>query len=385
MNFVECNKCGKCKNICPSYSIFLNEAFSPRGRVQLISYLKENKLTESRSLRERVFSCLLCGTCSNNCPLDVNVPYLVYEARERMHKGLSGLLFKYFSLYPGAFFSLIRTLNQIKPIINLLKKQKKLPTNFLEKFSFFPNKKFDNEAFRIFNKVRPKGRVALFLGCTTNFLFPSISEALINILISADFEVIIPKQYCCGAPLLSAGFKEDMIKLARKNIENYNYFNIDGVITPCPTCAHFLSGVYKDFTGEEIKVLKLGDLISDITFHQTLSTNYHSLSTIFHVSCHSKNYTKETESILSLLKDFDITKKDGCCGFAGLFSFLFERQSMDILEKKVLEYQKADIIISSCPNCMIQFKFAFKNRRILHYAEFISNIVKGDKDERKRP
>lgn len=382
MDFTECNRCGKCKELCLSYKIFLNEAFSPRGRVQIFSLFREGSIPESKAFRERIFSCLLCGACTVNCPLEVNVPYLMYDAREKTQKNFLLLLFKYFSLYPRLFFSTLQILNRLKPLKNFIIKQKILPAIFLDKLSAFEKKSFDTYSLKIFNRIKPKGRIALFLGCSTNFLMPSISNSIIELLLLANFEIIVPKQNCCGAPLLGAGFKKEMINLARKNLQIYKSFNIDGVITPCPTCGHFINSVYKEFTGESVTLLNIADLIESIEL-KPAQTAYKKI--FFHISCHSSNYLKETNNIINLLPKLglNIEKKEGCCGFAGLFSFLFEKVSMDIMREKVLEYQKADMIISSCPNCIIQFKFAMQNKKILHYTEFIwEKFLKGDKNDK---
>ncbi len=378
MDFRECNKCGKCKETCPSYSVFINEAFSPRGRVQISNFFKDGNLSESKALKERLFSCLLCGSCLINCPLQVNIPNLMYEAREKTTKDFKLLLFKYFSLYPNLFFSLIDILKNFKMLMNLFKKQKILPTTLIDKISVFEKNREETKSLKIFNKIKPRGRIALFLGCSTEFLMPSISKALIDILSSANFEVIIPKQICCGAPLLGAGFKEEMLSLAKKNLKIYKSFHIDGVITPCPTCAHFLRSIYGELIGEGIKILNLADLIEEVNL---VPKKQKQEKIFFHVSCHSSNYVKEFDKTIRLLikSGISIEKKEGCCGFAGLFSFLFEKESMDILRKKVLKYEKADMIISSCPNCLIQFKFAMENKKVLHYAEFIQkNFLKGE-------
>ncbi len=379
MELIECNKCGKCKEICPSYKVFMSEAFCPRGRLYLFNLLQEGLLPESPALKERMLSCLLCGSCFSKCPLGVNVPGFMYEARQKINKDLKLFLFKYFSLYPHLAFTGLKILEKISPIRFFLQKIKIVPTQLMDKLRVFDKSNELTKNLRIFNKIKPKGRVALFLGCSVNYLMPSITEALIDLLLKANFEIIIPKQSCCGAPLLAAGFKEEMLSLALKNVNIYKSFQIDGVITPCPTCAHFLGFHYKELTGEDIKILNFADLFdnSDNIFQEIKS---HS-QIYFHVSCHSSNYIKDTDKIAEIIKKQGVSleKKEGCCGFAGLFSFFFEKESMDILRKKVLEYEKADMVISSCPNCIVQFKYAMRNKKVMHYIEFIQkNLLKGE-------
>lgn len=370
----ECNKCGKCKETCPSYQAFLKESFSPRGRLRLAKALQEKEILYDKSLKKRFFSCLLCGSCETSCPLNINITSILYRARTESKKTLLQYLFKYFSLYPHIFFSILSILNRFDKFMSIIN----LP--YFNRISSLEIKPQSN-SLQVHSKVKPAGRIAIFLGCTSKYLIPSITEALIYILNWLNYEVIVPKQHCCGAPLLSAGFEKEAKNLAIKNLEVYKSFNIDGILTPCPTCAHFIGDVYKELIGEKLKVLKLADLFREKD--REISGQYKG-NAFFHISCHTSNYVKDSDDILSLLQKFgyNAQKKTGCCGFGGLFSFLFEKQSMDILRKKVLEYEKADMIISSCPNCIIQFKLAMKNKKIVHYAEAIEKILKGAKNGR---
>lgn len=374
----ECIKCGKCNEVCQSYKIFMNESFSPRGRLRLIDAFYERELTQGKSFNERILSCMLCGFCENICPLGINLPFLIYKTRAEIKKNKLFYLFKYFSLYPDIFFRSLKILRKT----GLIDKFGKffLKNQFLDKYLAFNINARDEKFLKIYSVVKPIGRVAIFLGCSTNFLIPSIGKNLIFLLNKAKYEVIIPKQICCGAPLLSSGFNEEAIKIASENIDMYKGFKIEGIVTPCPTCAHILKDVYKDLVGESLPVVSPLDLLEDMGEFSVVNEKL----VYFHSSCHTQNYTRDDEKILNLLKNLgfiNIQKKSGCCGFAGLFSFLFEKQSMDILRKKVLEYDKADMIITSCPNCIIQLKYAMKSKKILHYIEAIQDktLMKGER------
>lgn len=376
--FIECSRCGNCKEVCPSYRIFLNESFSPRGRLTVIKAFEENSLFVTESFKKRVFSCLICGACENLCPLNINVSQLIYDARAKMKKGVFLYLFRYFSFYPGLFFAILQSLNRLGFLRSFLNH---LNIKFLNKFLSL-DIPIRNNTLQVYTKLKPKARIAIFSGCSVNYLFPSIIDSLVYILGWLNYEVVLPKQHCCGAPLVSTGFKKEAQMTAKKNVEVYKSFNIDGVITPCPTCAHLIEYMYKEIIGENIKVLKISELFDRSTDVKDFSQ---AETVFFHVSCHSSNYIKEADDIISVLRasKMEIHKKTGCCGFAGVFSFLFEKHSMDILRKKVLEYEKADIIISSCPNCMIQLKSFMQNKKIFHYAEILNKMVKGEKNGRK--
>lgn len=385
MNIIDCNRCGKCKEVCPSYRIFLNESFSPRGRFFLYKAMQDRNIEYSKALRDRILSCLLCGSCIEKCPIKVDVPMFVYEIRSFMKKNLSLSLFKYFSIHPKFFISLFNKINKFKILPHLLKKQRLIPSSFISKFSSYKVSISENKSLKIFNKLKPSGRIALFLGCSTQYMMPSITNSLAQILNEINYEVIIPKQKCCGAPLLAAGFRDEAINLANKNILSFNSFKIDGVISPCPTCSHFISSIYEEIIGDKIKVIKLSDLLDNQNLEKYSKLNLKKI--YFHNSCHSANYLHEGNNISNLLNKMiegEIDIKEGCCGFAGLFSYFFEKQSIDITKQKILEYEKADMIVTSCPNCKVQFQYIMQDKLILHYAEFINNFFKGVEYGRKR-
>lgn len=382
MNLSECNKCGKCREVCPSYAVFLKESFSPRGRAFLWKALKNKTLNHSKSMEERIMSCLLCGSCINKCPLEVNVPSLVYEIRDKTQKNLKLQLFKYFSLYPRHFFYFFNQITKISFLKTIFARK---IFSSVDRFSLFEFNNHTQRGLQIYNKLKPSGRIALFLGCSTYHLMPSLTNAVVNILNELNYEVLIPPQKCCGAPLLASGFREQAVKLAKKNLEVYSSFKIDGVLSPCPTCFHFLSSIYEELVGKKLRIIKFEEFIGDLGLKPTSQAQEGTI--FFHNSCHSSNYLKEGDSLIKILKELsglEIEKREGCCGFGGLFSFLFEKESMDITKQKVLEYEKAQMIITSCPNCIIQLKYVMKKKEILHYAEFINKIIKGEQNGRKR-
>ncbi|MEN2986223.1 MAG: (Fe-S)-binding protein [Thermodesulfovibrionaceae bacterium] len=360
LNIEYCAKCGRCNEVCPSYKVFLNESYSPRGRVRLISALKNKELSETDLLRRRLLSCLLCGSCLL-CPVGISIPQYIYETRANMSKALNLYPFKFFSLHPDLFFSVLKT---ISPLLKFFKRYQ------IRKLSYFRIEKEKN-SLKIYSKPLAKGRFAIFFGCSTNYMLPSLKQSLISLLNKFGYEVLIPKQHCCGAPLFSAGFKKEAVALSEKNLKIYNSFSIDGVLTPCPTCAHTIGELYKNYVGENIKVMNLSKVLED-SFELKSSQE-----AIFHISCHMKNYVKDDLNLSKLLKNsgFLIKSEDGCCGFAGLFSFLFERDSIDILNKKVLKYKNVDMLITSCPNCLLQFKFVLR-KNVLHYVEIFNENLR---------
>jgi glycolate oxidase iron-sulfur subunit len=49
-------------------------------------------------------------------------------------------------------------------------------------------------------------------------------------------------------------------------------------------------------------------------------------------------------------------REESCCGFAGTFCFSYRKLSQNILNSCINNYsdEKAELIITSCPGCILQ-------------------------------
>ena len=86
-----CNRCGCCRQDCPSYRIFLQEPYSPRGRNRFIRLVLENKLnlTDCRAQAEQIAaSCTLCGKCAAACAGQISTAQHVLQLRRMLGKRL---------------------------------------------------------------------------------------------------------------------------------------------------------------------------------------------------------------------------------------------------------------------------------------------------------
>ena len=97
-----CVKCGNCLAQCPVYLETLEEPLAARGKMALVEALKGRTIRNIPNGFSKILSqCLLCGTCSENCPNGVSGDEIIREARSLLvkEKGLSlpkKAIFKYF-------------------------------------------------------------------------------------------------------------------------------------------------------------------------------------------------------------------------------------------------------------------------------------------------
>jgi glycolate oxidase iron-sulfur subunit len=251
----------------------------------------------------------------------------------------------------------------------------------------------------IFKVPRPKGRIAVFAGCTANFLYPGIGRALIRSLNALSYEVILPKgEACCGAPLRGLGLENGAVQLAERNMQTFKRMKVEAVIGLCPTCVHFIKNEYKGLIGDSIEnAMEVSQFFNDKlqVINNIKGSNegplrvmrHSSPGVVYHDPCHSiysLNVSAEPRRILRAMGLNLIDAERGCCGFGGTFRLLYQDLSESILQKRVEGYRKADMIVTSCPNCMIQLRSRVKDRQVKHIIELIEQAVQGDRDEKER-
>src|SRR4051812_9488603 len=83
---LSCVHCGLCLPACPTYTQTLNEADSPRGRIQLMLGLADGKIEPSESAKLHLDLCLDCRACETACPSGVVYHELIEETRAKLLK-----------------------------------------------------------------------------------------------------------------------------------------------------------------------------------------------------------------------------------------------------------------------------------------------------------
>lgn len=392
-----CVKCGSCKALCPTYTEDATEGMSARGRIVLLKKFYEGYLDPSSKLNDKIFSCMLCGACNKLCPLGINVTEVICEGRKNFKEfSKKRRLFSF-----GVRFGLKRASNSfrilkfLETVNELIPVYKLYPFNVIKRMDIqFPDSAL-REGISIYKASKPRGRIALFTGCSVNFIYPNIGRSLIESLNTMNYDVILPKgEVCCGAPLMGLGLREDAAEMAERNMNAFKKLNIEAVIGICPTCIDFIKNEYRNLIGDGInnavevsqffmdKIQKIKDRRQKADNKSLASDICYPGSVIYHDPCHciyGLDVSAEPRQILKSMGFHLMDSERGCCGFGGTFRLLYQELSERILEKKVEEYKRADMIVTSCPNCILQLRSRIKDRPVKHIAEVINEIIKGDK------
>jgi glycolate oxidase iron-sulfur subunit len=376
----KCVLCGSCKALCPVYDEQAMESMGTRGRLALLWALASGDIHPSSILNDCIFSCTLCGACSGLCPPGIDIKEVIYHGRRILKKSdkkrkYIRFLTKIFFKNPGWSFRVMRSAQQI--LFPYLVKKGLIP--FKPEMPEYCLK----DSLQVISVSQKKGRVAVFTGCTVNFLYPHLGEALINVLNRLGYEVILPAgEVCCGAPLRALGLEDEAMAIAKKNLAVFGRLNVDAILSLCPTCTLAIKKEYPKLVGqgidnaEDISTFFIDKLKSIQPRHIFSGIK----NPLFHDPCHLKyglGISDEPREIIKYM-GYELIENDlaRCCGFAGIFCFSNQQISTGLLGKCTEEYMKkgADAIITSCPGCMIQLSKT--EMPVLHLIDIIERYCR---------
>lgn len=376
----KCVRCGTCKTFCPTYLTTLNETMGARGRVALLGELGSGHLGPTGILADKIFSCMLCGACKNLCPTGINIPEVIYQGRSVLKDS-----YKKGRLLRSLLKHSISRLDTIIPLIRLYQKLIHTPLHKAGLLPYIPeisSKPFNKRA-QVYKKIKKIGRVAIFAGCSVNYFYPNLGNALSNILLSKGYEVVVFKgESCCGAPLRSIGLEEEAISLAKKNIEHFNKVHAEAIISMCPTCTMVIKEQYPVLTGSTISnIMDVNEFLLKINIASDLEIDPAVFT--YHDPCHlsyGPGITDEPRQILKGIKGVEFIEMNNaneCCGFAGFFSVQYKDISDEIGRKKIdnIINTSAETVVTSCPGCVMQLETLKKDGRAKFNVKHIVEVI----------
>jgi glycolate oxidase iron-sulfur subunit len=368
----KCVRCGSCKAFCPTYDQEALEATGARGRLMLLRGLASGQIKPSALLNRHIFSCMLCEACGGTCPLGVDIPEAIYHGRtllyktDRARRNVRSLT-RLSTRWPELSFNILKSGRNV--LLPLLFRRGLIP--FLPEFRETPL----TRTYHVYSAPKKRGRVAVFSGCSVNYLFPHLGEALINVLKEIGYEIIFPKGLgCCGHPLRALGLEEDAVALARKNLGVLRNLKVEAILSLCPTCTLTLRRDYQKIIGDG---LENAVDISTFLLDKLETTSPIQKTSVYHDPCHLQyglGIKKEPREIIRKA-GIEIlgSEESGCCGLGGLFCFSFRNISDGILKERTAQYMdlNADTIITSCPGCMLQLSRTITDRPVIHLIELL--------------
>lgn len=387
----QCASCGKCNIYCPAYDIYSTEEMSARGWVRIMLTSDYNY----KNVKHLIDGCLNCKNCHIVCPAGVDVSRYVTERRSE-RKGIIARRILALQQKGEGFDKWVRRFGKMTAMID------NVPARFLMDAASRPFVHLDRRRIlpRFAKKTLPErypelvekenAEVAYFYGCADKMLDLGSGPAAIQVLKKAGFSVCLPEQYCCGMPQQTYGFFDYERELARRNIDSLLRF--DSIVTTCATCLgelmHYPELLEDDAEYSEL-ACKLADRCYDITeflwkrADLKFCETKHRRRVAFHQPCHLREVGRvdETHRLIESLPGITLAPMrdaDRCCGAAGTYNVFQYENSMKIFERKKRGFldSGAELVVSSCPTCVLQFIDGLKAPdKVLHVVELINDSM----------
>jgi Fe-S oxidoreductase len=221
--------------------------------------------------------------------------------------------------------------------------------------------------------------VLLFLGCAFGYDNRSqmAGEALITLLQQAevDFAVLGEAEGCCGETARRLGHEYVFQVMAEENIETFNSVKFNRIVTPCAHGYNSLKNEYPQFGGDYVvfhHTELLAELISDGLLPKTTAVNGNVLT--YHDPCYLGRYNQVYDEPRQALDNFSSPNRIEmprcrenafCCGGGGGHMWMEIDPSTRINHRRLaeaVEDTEADVIVTSCPYCLIMFDDAIRSK-----------------------
>ncbi|HET9737141.1 MAG TPA: (Fe-S)-binding protein [Solirubrobacteraceae bacterium] len=182
-------------------------------------------------------------------------------------------------------------------------------------------------------------RVALFITCVNDTLFPDTGRATVRVLERLGHEVVFPlEQTCCGQMHANSGYQLEAVPLVRRFARVFGDPSYDAVVCPSGSCAAMVHDQYArlaELSGDEElaravtavapKVHELSQFLVDVLGVEDVGA-YFPHKVTYHPTCHSLRLLKVGDAPLRLLRNVrglrlvELPEATTCCGFGGTFA-----------------------------------------------------------------
>jgi glycolate oxidase iron-sulfur subunit len=390
---LDCVHCGLCTSACPTYVETGNEADSPRGRIYLMRNVIDGKLELDETVKGHLDLCLNCRACETACPSGVQYGKLIEPFRLHMEEREPGRLVKplswmqrwmLFRIFPSRLRARLALaparLAQWTGLDWLMRKSgllRLLPRSMREMHGMLPALK---RHYGRLPEVLPaegkrRARVALFLGCVADAIYPETQVATARVLQKNGCEVWIPRaQTCCGALHYHTAREPDAQQYALRNLEAFgltgiNPGEVDAIIINAAGCGamlkdydHLLHGT--EFVEAGRKFVAKAKDVTEFLMQLGPVKPEHPLPirATYHDACHLRHAQKianPPRQLLSMIPGLELVplaESELCCGAAGSYNLTQPEMAEALGERKAANIRTtgAQAVLMGNVGCLLQ-------------------------------
>ncbi|MDQ3870491.1 MAG: (Fe-S)-binding protein [Chloroflexota bacterium] len=240
-------------------------------------------------------------------------------------------------------------------------------------------------------------RVALFITCFNDTLFPEVGRATVRLLRRLGQEVEFPDgQTCCGQLHFNTGYRAECVPLVHRFVDAFSGY--DAVVTPSPSCAamvrHHHATVASEGAGADAaladrvaevapRVYDLSEFLVDVLGVIDVGASFPHPVT-FHPTCHSMRLLRigdRPQRLLAAVRGISLLPLPGadeCCGFGGTFAVKNAGTSLAMGVDKVnaIAASGAEVVAAADTSCLMHIGGLLSRSRsrvrAMHVAEILA-------------
>ncbi|MCE2849622.1 MAG: (Fe-S)-binding protein [Roseiflexaceae bacterium] len=237
-------------------------------------------------------------------------------------------------------------------------------------------------------------KIALFITCFNDTIFPNTGKAVVEILERLGHEVVFPEaQTCCGQMHFNTGYQSEAMPLIRQFVQTFSAYDV--VVSPSASCTGMVRDMYR-LAAEVHHDIGLADAVNQLArnvyeFSELLVNRlqvtdvgaYYPHRVTYHPTCHSLRGIRvgdAPEQLLRAVRGIDyvpLNSGSECCGFGGTFAIKNADTSMAMLGDKVRHIldTRAEVCVAADNSCLMHIGGALHRQRsgvrVAHLAEIL--------------
>jgi L-lactate dehydrogenase complex protein LldE len=239
-------------------------------------------------------------------------------------------------------------------------------------------------------------RIALFVTCLADTLFPDVGRATVGLLERLGHVVEFPEaQTCCGQMHVNTGYVRDALPLVRRYAGVFEPYDV--IVAPSGSCVgcvrHQHAMVARRYGDEGLarraeavagRTYELSQLLVDVLGVEDVGSFYPHRVT-YHPTCHSLRLLGVGDRPLRLLRRVagidlaELPDAEVCCGFGGTFALKNADVSTAMLADKMRHVvgTRAEVCTAGDSSCLMHIGGGLSRLRAgvktVHLAEILAS------------